>query len=762
MNGTRQISETKSGDAGWLTPQRFLLLLAAALLAAFPGVALGLHTFFYRDFGALGYPGAIFHRDSLFRGELPLWNPYSHCGTPFLAQMGAWYPPTWICLLLPLPWAENLSMLAHLVWGGLGMYWLTRRWGVGGFAAGFAGMAYVFNGVILSCLLWGNYIAALAWLPWVAGCVMAAWSGGGRWIALAALASAMQVLTATPELTLLSWLLLGALWLSAVFRGETKMLSSAVRTAGIVLLAAGITMVQMLPFFDLLAHSQRDQNYGNSLWAMPGWGWANLLVPLFHCYRSPQGTWFQHGQDFLASYHLGVGVLALGIVGAGLRRARFRVVLAGAILFCWIMALGSDGKLYDWVRVMFPVLGIARFPVKFAILPVFLLPLLAVWAVEDGHSKRTRRGLGVVLVVILLLMGTLVWFARLYPLPFDVWPMTATNTLWRAGLMLVLALGILWQAVLKKGGLRLAVQLAVLAVLPLDALTHSPNIAPTLPAASLAPGMWQASGKPPPPKLGEGRIMISPDAEARLYRSRVASMELDFTGKRLAEWYNLNLLDGIPKVTGAMTLRPAHFDLVEQYLYYTPGAQYGRGLLDFLSVAWFSAPENPVDWSPRTNFLPVITAGQRPVLAGDKQTLKAMTADDFDPRAVVYLPQAAQMFIRVSRPNDCAVTNAHFTCNRVTAEVTAAGPAMVVLSQTFYHLWHAYVDGKPVKLHRANLAFQAIEVPAGAHRIELVYRDDNLRLGAVISLLSLAVCGWVWFCSKPLPGDKTGSEQTKV
>ncbi len=32
----------------------------------------------------------------------------------------------------------------------------------------------------------------------------------------------------------------------------------------IVLLAAGIVMVQMLPFFDLVAHAQRDKNYGTS------------------------------------------------------------------------------------------------------------------------------------------------------------------------------------------------------------------------------------------------------------------------------------------------------------------------------------------------------------------------------------------------------------------------------------------------------------------------------------------------------------------
>jgi hypothetical protein len=134
-----------------LAARRFLLILAATVLAVFPKVALGLNTFFYRDFGTLGYPGGHYFLEILLHGELPLWNSYSHCGTPYLAQMGQWYPFSWLCVLLPMPWAANFSMLVHLLLGGWGMYSLARRWGAGGFAASFAGFAYAFNGVSLSC-----------------------------------------------------------------------------------------------------------------------------------------------------------------------------------------------------------------------------------------------------------------------------------------------------------------------------------------------------------------------------------------------------------------------------------------------------------------------------------------------------------------------------------------------------------------------------------------------------------------------------------
>jgi hypothetical protein len=239
--------------------------------------------------------------------------------------------------------------------------------------------------------------------------------------------------------------------------------------------------------------------------------------------------------------------------------------------------------------------------------------------------------------------------------------------------------------------------------------------------------------------------MISPSAEQQLVFSRVPDLAMDLTGRRLAEWYNLNLLDQVPKVNGAIPLHSAWFDRLEQHCYYTSGAQFGPGLLDFLSVGWYSAPENAVQWSARTNYLPVLTAGQAPVFGSDDQALTGITAANFDPRAVVYLPDSARSTVTVSNRTECQVKEVHFGAQRVEADVDATASSLVVLSQSFYHLWQARMDDQPTRLLRANLAFQALEVPAGRHHITLVYRDRNLAIGALISLCSTAACAWIWF-----------------
>ena len=288
-----------SGDA-WLTPGRFALVLAGLIAAFFPEVLFAGKAFVFRDFGIFTHPIAYYQRESFWHGELPLWNPLNNCGIPFLAQWNtvALYPPSLIYLLLPLTPGLSLYFLAHLFLAGLGMYLLASRWSGNRLAAGVAGVAFVFNGMTLNCLMWASNIAALAWMPWVVLTVEQAWRTGGRKrIIIAALAGAVQMLAGAPEIILFTWLVLLALWIGQVATDEKFRSQFLARLPLVVLLVSLLGAAQLLPFLDLLRHSERSSALGASFWAIPLSGWANLLVPLFDCYRSPGGVYFQPLQD---------------------------------------------------------------------------------------------------------------------------------------------------------------------------------------------------------------------------------------------------------------------------------------------------------------------------------------------------------------------------------------------------------------------------------------------------------------------------------
>jgi len=69
-----------------LTAWGFGLVLCLLVLASYPAVVLGRQAFVFRDFGLFSYPNAFFQRECFWRGELPFWNPFNHCGIPFLGQ----------------------------------------------------------------------------------------------------------------------------------------------------------------------------------------------------------------------------------------------------------------------------------------------------------------------------------------------------------------------------------------------------------------------------------------------------------------------------------------------------------------------------------------------------------------------------------------------------------------------------------------------------------------------------------------------------
>jgi hypothetical protein len=374
-------------------------------------VLLGSASFVLRDFSVFGYPIAHYHRECFWRGELPLWNPLNNCGLPFLAQWNTMtlYPGSLCYLLLPLPWSLGLFMLIHLWLGGLGTYAVARRWTGLNFAAAVAGVAYAFHGLTQQSLMWPNNIAAFGLLPWVVLTVETGVREGGRKLVVAAVVGALQMLTGAPEVIVFTWLLVGALAIAEGKRQKAKgksaaaseapapffsfflfpfSFAAAVRLGAIMVLVAALSSAQFLPFLDLLRHSQRDAGFGDSVWSLPAWGFANYLVPLFRCVLTSPGVPFHSGQNWTSSYYAGAGVLALALLAVlrvSDRRARL-LALFGAI--CLVLALGKSGFLYSLFDRVLP-LGVMRYPVKFVIPLTFILPMLAAFAIKELFRDST-------------------------------------------------------------------------------------------------------------------------------------------------------------------------------------------------------------------------------------------------------------------------------------------------------------------------------------------------------------------------------------
>jgi hypothetical protein len=113
-----------------------------------------------------------FFSQSLREGRLPVWNDLWGYGFPGLAesQMGVYYPVHWVLYgLLSTEAAYTVSLIAHTLWGGFGVFWAARRMGISRVGSVLAAFVWSTSGFFLIHLAhpWGYTTGS--WMPWALG-----------------------------------------------------------------------------------------------------------------------------------------------------------------------------------------------------------------------------------------------------------------------------------------------------------------------------------------------------------------------------------------------------------------------------------------------------------------------------------------------------------------------------------------------------------------------------------------------------------------
>jgi hypothetical protein len=88
---------------------------------------------------------------------------------------------------------------------------------------------------------------------------------------------------------------------------------------------------------------------------------------------------------------------------------------------------------------------------------------------------------------------------------------------------------------------------------------------------------------------------------------------------------------------------------------------------------------------------------------------------------------------------------------RVEVEASCRTPAYLMLADTFDPGWSATVDGRPVPIRPADVAFRAVYLPSGEHRVVFRYRPAGFALGLAVSLAGAAVCALAVAWPRALP-----------
>ena len=138
-----------------------------------------------------------------------------------------------------------------------------------------------------------------------------------------------------------------------------------------------------------------------------------------------------------------------------------------------------------------------------------------------------------------------------------------------------------------------------------------------------------------------------------------------------------------------------------------------------LDIILGKAPGTPLYIYENTRVLPrMFCAAQTASLSKSdvSAALQESDLDDLDKKMLV------ESGVSSDAPSGGRVDPRHYSATCVVADVTSSSGCGLFVSNSFSPYWHAWSDNSVAELRHADLAFQGIQLPAGAHRVRLEYR----------------------------------------
>ena len=124
--------------------------------------------------------------------------------------------------------------------------------------------------------------------------------------------------------------------------------------------------------------------------------------------------------------------------------------------------------------------------------------------------------------------------------------------------------------------------------------------------------------------------------------------------------------------------------------------------------------------------------------------LERLSKKEFEPLKEVVLDQPLSIPLKKTFKAQAHIIR--YTNHQVAIRAFVNGSGVLILADSFYPGWRAYVDGEEKEVLRANLCFRAVPLSAGEHMVEFRYQPRSFTIGLAISLLTLCgVVGWSIF-----------------
>jgi hypothetical protein len=714
------------------------------------------------------YPRRALATHTIRSGEIPLWNPYDFCGAPFLAnfQSGVFYPVNLVLYLCDPLRAMGYYLFFHFLLAAVFMFLFLRSRRLTVFASFGGGIILMLCGYLVTRVGHPTFVATAAWVPGLLWCTERLFRRPGlRRAVWLGLCHAGMVLAGFPQTAFHGSYALAAYAIYRAWSGPGTDHRSSWRTllwvGGAMVLSSCVSLVQILPTYEFIRFCTRRFFPYESILSSAHHpvSLIKYLVPDFlgnPLDGTVWSTWLQRGDGHFSQNYVSttgyVGILPVLLAWVGLfARRRGALFFLGMAIAALLIVFGTP--LFR-IAYQFPGFNFSRID-RMIFIYMLSMGALAAWGIAGLETHRDPDPIPVkrTLVPILALV-VLFWIAflvthlgpsRVYGAitqgrfqPLSDWEDVRGHAL-RAGILLTLGAA---TVALRLGG-RVSVHAlrgAILILLLVDLFPYGYPFNVTRP---------YGDAYPPTPLTDELQDSPGPVRVMRLYGDVLLPNTAGVYGVSDAQGYNALTLD-------------YYMELMERV---QPGIVRNRRIsnlsrpqsiespiVDMLSVNRFLTLERTARGLPAAVAMMNEGAMERAHLVPraemirDKtEMLDRLSSPDFDPARVVYLtpqgdaalPETRRNLGEEETPGTAEITK--FRTGEVMVTCAADHDAWLVLAETYYPGWKAWVDDEPARVWRANHVQRAVLVPAGQHTVRFRYEPMTFRIGATVSLISLSL-----------------------
>lgn len=721
------------------------------------------------------YPHRLFYAHEIVAGRLPLWNPYLLSGTPYMAMgnTSVFYPLSLLFVLLPTAYAFGFVAWLHWTLAGVFAWLLARYHGVSAYVALMAAVVVMGNSTYAKWLGIPDIGGVTTWAPLVLlGASMLADTMTVDMMQARIRASVLFVGAllmswyAQPEVsaytTLASVLVvLGTVWL----RHPDCLVRASLWLGGVLTIFVGLFAPQLLPSLELSRTVSRlSGSFYESIDVF------SIVAPEIFVDLHTPGDWGARSGS-LASHYIGVVPLLLFVLSLWRGRDKTTRIWGGVAVFLWLLSISSSGS--TWWQ-MLPIFSQFHDINRIMLVASVCIGLVIAREIEGVRMHHSAAGDGWSRAWLGVWGGLLLFHvvrARIeHPDVFWQWLRSYSYVGWV--LLFVSGVLVLLFVILRQSAWRSIVSIGLIVVASGDVLWYwYPVQSMVYPATVQRPTSDLQEALTGAPVFGDevypatqtvtflrqqpGLFRIYPADYPYLQTNMTMGMGLyDIRGFEslfwgrygdfIRQWEGSTNNDEMTIYNYATKARNTphwfHFSNVK-YILFRPNSSEIVHYRDIRLV--HKSDEGSI--YENTQVLP------RAYLV---DTLETYTSDEalYNRLRDPTFAYARTVVTRDAIPPVTAYGGTlptpdivEYTASSVRVRVDVTAPVLLVLSDTNYPGWQAWVDGVPQPIYTVNGVFRGVYVAAGTHEVRFVYWPQSFVVGLWLFGITLVLLSIVWW-----------------